>query len=125
MELTPRLRTLILEAVKVNGLRDPSEPLLYIEERLTFQEGDVVGAFFTWVHAELDKRRFGRANLDDRWAEFLLTQGITEQDTARMTLQRILGELGNLPSLGTTKADEAVDNARSWLATALEATQQP
>lgn len=124
MELTPRLRTLILEAVKVNGISDPHDPYLYIEERLTFPEGEVVNAFFVWVHADLEARRFGRANLDDRWMEFLLTRGVTQQDVARMTLERIARELDDLPQLGNEEADQAVDNARGWLATAMEAEEQ-
>ena len=69
MNLSSRLKTLILQAVKQAGCYDPEEALVYIEESLTVTEAVEIANFLAWVNE--NKLTFGTGNIDSRYAAYL------------------------------------------------------
>lgn len=64
------IRTLLIEAAKMSGLRNAEDTLVYIEERHTLNVIDEVKEFFEWVVADRENRSYGYGNIDSRWLEF-------------------------------------------------------
>lgn len=71
MKLTKKLETLLFMACKQSGSYDPDEALTYIEEQLTSDEYHTATAFLSWVSADEATRKFGNANIKERFKEFV------------------------------------------------------
>ena len=65
-ELSDKLRTMIINGVKVCGLNN--DAYLYIEESLTMEEAEDVSNFIGWCEA--NGKVFGNANIGSVWAEW-------------------------------------------------------
>ena len=70
-KLTKRLETLLFMACKQAGSYDPDETLHYIEEQLNGDEYKSAQAFLEWVNADTSNRKFGSANIKERFKEFV------------------------------------------------------
>lgn len=42
-----------------------------VEESILISEGDIIYKFLNWVQDDVDNRRFGHGNYEQRFAEFL------------------------------------------------------
>ena len=69
MKLTDKLAMMIPATCRQNGSFDPEEALGSIEEMLTPSEAKTTKAFLGWV-SENDDRKFGTANIRERFRQF-------------------------------------------------------
>ena len=69
-KLSPKLRTLLIQAVQQCGSYDPDEVLLGVEEHMNSAEYHAASMFLTWICDDESNRKFGTGNIDQRFQEW-------------------------------------------------------
>jgi hypothetical protein len=67
------VKTLIIQATKMTGLRSIPDTISYVEESLTGEEVKVMTKFLQWVKQDISRRSFGNANFWERFNEWQST----------------------------------------------------